>query len=109
MKYLVQIDYVDPGPLLAPAQLAAMVENAVLPAVETLMKLEADKKVTGGVVCGARALAFVLEAESHQEADQFAQSLPFWGITKFTMTPLTTFKDRSAQDRQGLAQLKAMK
>jgi hypothetical protein len=55
--------YVDPGPLLPPQQLAQMIEQSVLPGFEALEKLKAEKKVlAGGVVVGARTLAFIVDA-----------------------------------------------
>jgi hypothetical protein len=62
MRYLVTAENVEVGPLLPPQQVAGLIRTAVLPTIEALAKLESEGKVNGGVVAGARAAAFVLEA-----------------------------------------------
>jgi len=106
--YLVTGEYVDPGPLLPPEQLVQMVEQMVLPSFEALAKLEEQKKVLGGgIVCGARAGAFVVDVASNAELNQLLQGLPFWGIVKWTSTPLQTFRERAADERKAMDQIKA--
>jgi hypothetical protein len=51
--------------------------------------------------------AFVLDAESYDEANQIVQSLPAWGIVKMQLTPLQSFKIRRQQDQQVLERLEA--
>ena len=52
MQYLVHGEFVDPGALLPPQQLGQIVENAVIPSLETLAK---DKRVlAGGILAGTR-------------------------------------------------------
>src|SRR5438270_1570308 len=96
-RYLVTGDYVDPGPMLPPQQLVQMIEKLVLPSFESLAKLEEQKKVlAGGIVAGARAGAFIVDVASNTELNQLLQELPFWGIVKWTATPLQTFRERAA-------------
>ena len=47
MRYLVTAEYVDPGPLLPPQQLAQLIEQLVIPSFEALAKLEDEKKDFG--------------------------------------------------------------
>lgn len=107
-RYLVTGEYVEPGPLLPPEQLAQMVEQLVLPSFEALAKLERQKKVlAGGIVCGGRAGAFIVDVASNSELNQLLQGLPFWGIVKWTSTPLQTFTERAADEKKAMDQIKA--
>jgi len=70
-RYLVTGEYVDPGPMLPPQQLVQMIEKLVLPSFEALAKLEEQRKVLGGgIVAGARAGAFIVDAPSNNELNQ---------------------------------------
>ena len=109
MRYLVTAEYVDPGPLLSPGQVSQLVEQLVIPSFEVLAKLEDEKKVLGGgISVGGRAGAFILDVASHDEANRILQSLPFWGVLKWTLAPLQGFRERAAQERQMLEQVKAV-
>jgi hypothetical protein len=109
MRYLVTAEYVDPGPLLPLQQLAQLEEQLVIPSFEALAKLEDEKKVLGGgVLAGARGGAFILDVASHDEASQILQDLPFWGVVKWTLTPLQEFRKRAAFERPRVERLKAM-
>ena len=107
MRYLVTFESVDAGPLLPPQQIPGLLRNLVLPTEEALVKLESEGKIRGGVTAGARAGAFILDAESHDEANQILQSLPSWGIVKMDLTPLLSFEARREQDQQVLERLEA--
>ena len=107
MKYLVIGEFIDPGPMASPQQMVPMFENAILPSLDMLAKWEAEKKISGGIYVGARAGVFVVEAETNEEVDKLVQSLPFWGLLKWTVSPLNTFAGRAAQDRQGVEKMKA--
>jgi hypothetical protein len=106
-RYLVTGEYVDPGPLLPPEQLVQMLEQMVLPSFEALAKLEEQKKVLGGIVCGARAGAFIVDVASNTELNQLLQELPFWGIVKWTSTPLQTFRERAVDESKAIDRIKA--
>ena len=109
MRYLVIAEFVDPGALLPPQQLAQLVEKAVLPSFEALAKLEEEKKILGGGInVGGRAGAFILDAASHDEANRVLMGLPFWGVVKWTLTPLQGFRQRAADEGTMLQRLKAM-
>ena len=75
-----------------------LLNNVVHPTFDKLMELESAGKVIGGLPVGERALAFILEAGSHQEADEILQSLPIWGTIEWDVTALASFADRKAQE-----------
>ncbi len=107
MRYLVTLDYVDPGPVLPPQQVVGLVRTAILPTQEALANLESEGRIRGGVVAGARAGAFILDADSHDEANQILQGLPAWGFLKVELTPLLSFETRSEHDRQAVERIEA--
>src|SRR5579864_4546454 len=107
-RYLVTGEYVDPGPLLPPEQLVQMVEQMVLPSFEALAKLQDQKKVLGGgIVAGARAGAFIVDVSSNSELNSLLQELPFWGLVKWTSTPLQTFRERAIDEKKAVERIKA--
>lgn len=108
MKYLVIGDFIDPGPMMAPPQVVQMMEHAILPSLDMLAKWEADKRITGGIYVGDRKGVFIVDAESNEEVDKLIQSLPFWGLLKWTVSPLQTFSGRAAQDKMGAEKMKSM-
>ena len=57
----------------------------MLPTEEALAALESEGKVRGGIAAGARTAAFILDAESHDEANQILQGLPAWGLAKWEL------------------------
>lgn len=100
MQYLVTGEYVDPGPLLPPDQLVGMLRQVILPSHDVLTNLKAEGKVVaGGYSVGERAGAFIFEADSNAELDALLQSLPYWGLIKFKVTPLEEVEGRRERDR----------
>ena len=108
MKYLVIGDFIDPGPMMAPPQVVQMMEHAVLPSLDMLVKWEADKRITGGVYVGDRKCVFIVDAESNEEVGNLVQSLPFWGLLKWSVSPLQSFSARAVQDKLGAEKMKSM-
>ena len=109
MKYLVVGDFIDPGPMMSPPQVAQMLETAILPSLDMLTKWEADNRIHGGIFVGDRKGVFVIEAESNGELDKMIMSLPMWGLMKWTVSPLHTFAGRAAQDKMNVEKIKSMK
>jgi hypothetical protein len=107
VRYLVAVESVEVGPLLPPQQVAGIIRTAILPTSEALSSLESEGKIRGGVVAGAREAAFILDAESNEEANQILEGLPAWGLAKFKLTPLLSFETRREHDRQVLERLEA--
>lgn len=108
MQYLVTMEFVEPGPLLAPQQLGQMVEQAILPSFDVLAGWQAEGKVAaGGVLAGTRSASFIIDAANHDELDQRLEGLPFWAVMKTTVVPLQAFAQRAANDRALLERIKA--
>jgi muconolactone delta-isomerase len=106
MQYLVTGEYVEPGPLLPPDQLAAMIRQLVLPSHDVLKNLKSEGKLlAGGYSVGERAGAFIFEVDSNEELDSLLQGLPYWGLIKFKVTPLQDVEGRQERDRQQAEQI----
>jgi muconolactone delta-isomerase len=104
MHYLVTGEYVETGALLPPPQVSQMIEHTIIPSLEALAKLQKDGKIlAGGIIVGARAGVFVLEAASHEEVTRTLLALPFWGLLKWDVTPLESFSHRASFERELLA------
>lgn len=105
MKYLVTGSE-GPG-FASPEQAIEVLKKGILPTFDALMKLEADKKIlAGGLPVGDRAFVFILEASSHEEADQLLRDLPAWGILKWAVTPLQSFGGRAKKERRVIKEFK---
>ena len=105
--FLVTGEYVETGALLPPQQVVQVVEHMVFPSFEAMAKLEEQKKIlAGGLVTGARAGAFIMEAASNSEVSRMLMELPFWGVIKWDVTPLDTFRERLAEERKTIERLK---
>lgn len=80
-----------------------LLENIVHPTFDRLIELEGSGKIlAGGLPVGERALAFILDAASHDEADKILQSLPIWGTIEWDVTALQDFSERRAQEKKML-------
>lgn len=109
MLYLVTGEFVDPGPLLQPQALVHLIENLVIPSFQALAKLQREGKVrAGGLHCGRRAGAFIVDVGSNRELDELLMGLPFWGIVKWEVIPMESFEDREVVERQMLEHIKTM-
>lgn len=107
MRYLVTMESIETG-LLPPQQMAQLLERAIIPSLEALARLEAERKIlAGGGFAGARAGVAIIEAESNEELSRTLSSLPFWGLMKVEVTPLQTFEEKAAEARQNLERLRA--
>ena len=107
MRYLVTGTYVEPGPLLPPQQVVQMLEQVVIPSLESMAALEKEKRiVAGGVLTGAREGVLIIEASSHEEVTRTLMNLPFWGLLKWQVTPIESFEFRAKLEREGVARMK---
>ncbi len=108
MKYFVKAEFINPGALLPKEQYIQMLENIIIPSLEAVSKLESENKImAAGVLSGARAGVFILEAESNEEVTQLLLSLPFWGLLKWKVLPLDSFGNRANQYRDLVELLKS--
>ena len=94
------------GPGLGPPEEAVkLLEGLIIP---SLKLLAADKKVlAGGLPVGARAVVFIIEAASNDEADKFIRGLPAWHLLKWKVTALQSFAGRAAMEAGVVKQMKA--
>lgn len=105
MRYLV-IASEGPG-FSSPEEAIQVLEKGVLPTLDVLMKLEADNKiVAGGLPVGERKFVFILEASSSEEADQILRDIPAWGVFKWQVMPLQSFRGRAEKERSVVSDLK---
>jgi hypothetical protein len=104
MHYLVSASE-GPG-YASPEETLKVLEDLVLPLFESLMRLEAEKKIlAGGVPLGDRAVVFIVDAASHDEVDRILRSIPMWGLFKWDVIALETFAGRAAQEREFVQRL----
>jgi muconolactone delta-isomerase len=109
MQYLVAGEFIEPGPLLPPDQLAGMIRQAILPSHDVLINLKSEGKlIAGGYAVGERAAAFIFEVDSNEELDSLLQNLPYWGLVKMKVTPLQDIEGRRERDRQQADQIEQM-
>jgi hypothetical protein len=105
MKYLV-IGSEGPG-FASPEESVELLEKGVFPTFDALLKLEAEKKIlAGGLPVADRALVFILEASSNDEADQILRDIPAWGVLKWKVTPLQSFEGRANYERSLVEEIK---
>ena len=67
MKYFIIGNAIDVNPT-APAGEVAMFEQRIISSLEMMAKWEEEGKFTWGCFAGRTDAAFILEAESHEEA-----------------------------------------
>jgi muconolactone delta-isomerase len=105
MRFLVTIDGSDIGVGMPPEQLARVVEQMVVPSLETLAQWEQEGRIHGGGYTAARAAVFMIDADSSEEVDQLVTSLPYWGVVKVDVKPListSSLLERARAIRQRL-------
>jgi hypothetical protein len=88
MKFLAVSEAIEVGPLLQPQQTLQILDQRVIPSLQILAGWESDGKSTGGTFVAQRGGAIILEADSVEQAHQMLSSLPFWGLTTWSVRPL---------------------
>jgi hypothetical protein len=71
------------------------------------LQLQEHKIVAGGLPVADRAFVFIAEASSNEELDAMLRSIPAWGVLKWQVTPIQSFKARAEYERNVVKQLKA--
>ena len=105
MKYLVTGSG-GPG-FESPEEAAEVLKSVIHPTFDLIQKLETEGKIlVSGLPVGERALVFVLDVASHDEADKIVQSMPVWGSMDWQVIALQDTGERAAQEEQMLAQAK---
>ena len=99
------------GPGFAtPEEALQLLEDVVLPSLEAINKLQAEKRIlAGGLKVGERAFVFVAEADSNEKLDRMLREIPFWGMVRWEVTPLEGFDTRAAEERVMMTRLKGTK
>ena len=107
MLYFVRMESQEATDPRDPKELMNRIEKSVFPSLETLQKLEKDRKILGGgVIAGRRAICCVVEANSNEEVAQIFHDLPIWGFCRTEIHPLETFEGRLNLDRKSLSKIK---
>src|SRR6266849_7903582 len=89
-KYLVTASE-GPG-FSTPEEALKVLEKGILPTFDSLLKLEAEKRiVAGGLPVGERKFIFILEASSNEEVEQILRDIAVWGVLKWQVIPLQSF------------------
>ncbi|MDE1861686.1 MAG: hypothetical protein KGI33_02110 [Thaumarchaeota archaeon] len=96
MQYLIEAENIDG--LVPMKEVPEYISHIVIPSYEQLIKMEAENKIKGGLLAGQRAGAFVMEASSNEEVGKILKAIPFWGMVKWKVTPLQSFKSALEQD-----------
>ena len=107
-SYLVEGNYIDPGAMMPPEAGMKLYDEAIGPSLKMLADWEAAGKIKGGIVLGARAGIFVIDASSNAAVDKMIQSLPFWMMLDWTITPLVGYQDRLDRDTAHMKMMKEM-
>lgn len=100
VQYLVTAEWVEVGTLLPPEQFVPILDQNVIPGLETLARWEEEGKIRGGVFAAERAAVWIMEANSSEEVDEQLASLPFWGQTKWHVRPLQTLRSAVERERE---------
>ena len=101
-QYMVTMDIHRADPLLPIDQLAGVIREAVLPSVERLMELKAQRKVvTGGYPVGQRAIVFIIETDSEEELYKILEDMPLSEVAKARVTELKSFEELRRGDDLG--------
>jgi muconolactone delta-isomerase len=106
--YLVRGTFIDPGILSPPQTAIPAFENVVFPSIAMLDQWVKDGKASGGVIAGDRAGILLIDAPSSDAVDTMLQSLPFWGLLKWEVTPLVSYGDRLIREKAMMAKMKGM-
>ena len=105
MMYLVSAEFIENS--VTPEAFPQVWENVIRPSLETLAKMADEKKLTGGVLAGQRAGAFIIDAQSNEEVGTVLGNLPFWGLIKWNVTPLQSMRSAIERDRKAVEAAKA--
>ncbi len=99
-QYMVTMDITRADPLLPMEHLVGIIREAVLPSVERLIELKAQRKViTGGYPVGQRAIVFIIETDSEEELYEILEDLPLSKVAEARVTPLQSFEELRRGDR----------
>jgi len=104
MLYLVKAELVENS--ISAEAFPQVFERVIRPSLESLAKMVDDKKMTGGVLAGQRAAAFIMDAQSNEEVDKILGGLPFWGLLNMSVTPLVSVRTAMERDQRAADAMK---
>jgi len=105
MLYLVKAELVENS--ISAEAFPQVFEQAIRPSLESLAKMVDERKLTGGVLAGQRAAAFIMDAQSNEEVDRILGGLPFWGLLNVSVTPLVSVRTATERDQRAAEAMKA--
>jgi hypothetical protein len=105
VQYLVRGRFLD-NPSASPKDIVPLWEKIIHPSHKLLMKWVKDKKITGGCLAAQREVVFILEATSNEQVGDILSDLPVWGLIKWDVLPIQSFKSADDRDRKFIDRLK---
>ncbi len=109
MLYLIESEAAEGVAVgLSTDQMVSVMENIVLPTYKMLVEGERNKKYMGGQKAGRRAFAILADFPSHEEANKWVTSLPYWTFYKVDITPIVPFQNQLDAANRLLQNVKAM-
>ena len=97
--YLVTMNLNRADPLLPVDQLTQFIRGAILPSVESLMRLQAQGKVvSGGYPIGRPAIVLLMDAASEKELYEILEGLPIWEQVEAETRRMQGFEDLADLD-----------
>jgi hypothetical protein len=106
MKFLVTGEGIDYGGPVDPKVVAMNLENVINPSLEIVEGWVKENKAQGGLLAGQRQGVFIIEAGSAEELGAMLQSLPFWGIIKWSVVPMESLRSRIEMQKKIVEKLK---
>lgn len=107
MLYLVEFEATDAGAPETPEQAVTLLEQLIVPSLESLAK--EGRIRSGGLRVGARAGVFIVYAKSHDEVTTLVRTIPAWGVWNWEVTPLESFSHRVGLEKKMIQTLRAAK
>ena len=105
MLYLIRGEFIE-GSVTSEA-FPQVWEEVIRPSLESIAKMADEKKVTGGILAGQRAGAWIVDAQSNEEVGTILGNLPFWGLVRWDVTPLQSIRSAIERDRKAVEAMKA--
>lgn len=107
MLFHVEAEFIETGALQSQEQFVSMLKEAIVPSLDLLAEWEGQGKISGGVFPGERGGTFVVDATSAEELSSLLTSIPFWGIHRWNIKALQSWKSASEREHALLEQMRA--
>ena len=110
MLFLVELDHGKSGDLSAPEIGQKFIEQIILPTLDRIEQLVAEKKIlAGGIGTGRISPRFIVEAESPTEIDRILFGFPLWPSADTRVTALVSFAERRSRVQEALKTIVEMR